>query len=147
MLFEAIAGGALVQTPSIPPAPGLMASAGGRGGACADAGTVTAGARPSSRIALHARVALLAANPGEVERDATALADGDDHVGISTARAHPVRERLVVGKPGVMPANGSVSISLAKHGACARGSETNQKYRPQEREDARRSVLYVLEFS
>lgn len=35
------------------------------------------------------RVALLAANPAEVEGDAAALADGDDDVGIGTTRAHP----------------------------------------------------------
>ena len=37
----------------------------------------------------------------EVEGNASALANGDDHVSIGTGRAHPLRERLVVGEPGV----------------------------------------------
>jgi hypothetical protein len=49
----------------------------------------------------RARIALLTANPAEVEGNASALANGDDHVSIGTGRAHPLRERLVVGEPGV----------------------------------------------
>jgi hypothetical protein len=47
------------------------------------------------------RYARLAANPAEVEEDATALADRHEQVGIGITRAHSLCERLVVGKPGI----------------------------------------------
>ena len=52
--------------------------------------------------ALDARIVLLGANPADIEPDATALANGDDHVGVDVGRADPYAKRAVLaGRSGL----------------------------------------------